>query len=378
MARFDPILDVVRDLCYRNEDFLQRKKGLYLNCAKDTWLDLNLTTVKMAKREVFQINKRLNSIDFPCDFLKLSAINIIDRHGCFIPVFKNDSLHGKMVDVGAVKDCACEFNCGYKLCNTVKGYEAVVSVKSDKLPNGDTISFNCVDRKSIDPNGFFYSETQYPLRVYTDGVWTNTVLHTERTKLCAVEIDTNGCICDTDDNVNKLCHACGIEVAGIPVGGDANSFHGDPRVDTWIYHCNSKLDWFSTQCGSHGFGRGRNHNFNHIYNVDESSNRFIFPPNFGHDRVMVRYYHDISLKNIQVPFLAKECFMTGLQYFANTNNDKKQQLANVYEMKYSKQKFALTQELNKRRIEEMRMMLTPPVKVPSYIDHRHDRNWSIW
>jgi len=289
-------------------------------------------------------------------------------------VFKNDSLHGKMIDVGAAKDCACEFKCGYKLCNTVKGYEAVVSVKSDKMPNGDPISFNCVDRKSIDPNGFFYSETQYPLRVYDNGVWTNTVLHTESIKLCSVEVDKNGCICDTEENVNRLCNACGIEVGGILVGGDANSFHNDPKVDTWIYHCNSKFDWFSTQCGSHGFGQHKRHNFNNVYNVDESGNRLIFPPNFGHDRVMVRSYHDISLKNIQVPFIAKECYMTGLQYFANTNNDKKQQLANVYEVKYSKQKFALLLELNKYRIEEMRMMLTPPVRVPSYIAHRYDRN----
>lgn len=378
MGRFIPNDEIIRDLCLRNEDFQQRKRGLYLNCSKDAFLDLNLTTVKMAKREIFHINKRLNAIDFPCDFLKLSSVNIIDRHGCFIPVFKNDSLHSKMVDVSAAKNCACEFNCGYKLCNTVKGYEAVVSVKTDKLPNGDPISFKCVDRKSIDPNGFFYSETQYPLRVYEDGVWTNTVLHTESKKLCSVEVDVNGCICDTDANVNKLCHACGIDVAGIPVGGDANSFHNDPKVDTWIYHCNSKFDWFSTQCGAHGFGQHRRHDFNHVYNVEEDNNRIIFPSHFGHDRVMVRYYHDISLKNIQVPFIAKECYMTGLQYFANTNNDKKQQLANVYEVKYSKQKFALLQELNKYRISEMRMILTPPVRVPSYIDHRHDRNWGIW
>jgi len=376
MARFDPLFDVIDSLCLRSGDILRRNKGLYLDCSTDVWVDLNLTTIKMANRQLFQINKRTNTIDLPSNNLGVFSVSVMDHRGVFWPMWLNDSLHRDLVEVSAMKDCACENKCGYSLCNLIKGYEAVVSTKSDILPDGTPVSFKCVDRKSINREGFLFSETQYPQRVYTDGVWTNTVLHTESTKICQVEVDERGCVCDTHENENLLCHAFGIKnTDGIPFGGDGNSFHHDPKVDTWRYYANSQLESFGVQCGSfHNCRDG----FRNIYNIEEGQKKLIFPPHFPFDKVMVRWYSDVELNNMQIPIIAKQTFMTGLQYFASENNDKKQGQANVYGQRYSRQKWGLLLELNKYTVDEMRMILTPPVYIPSYIDHHKHRERGLF
>lgn len=371
MPRFDPIMDVCDSLCLRSGDIARRNKGLYLDCASDVYLDLNLTTVKMTKREFFHINKRTHSVDLPCNNLGVFSASVMDHKGVFWPVWLNDSIHHDIIDVSAQKDCACENKCGYSLCNIIKGYESVVTTQSDFLPNGSPISFTCISRKAVDKNGFLYTETQYPERVYTNGVWTNTILQTEHKKLCKVEIDERGCICDTPDNERNIFDACGLKnTDGIPFGGNAESFNGNQNINTWRYFASSELTWFGIQCGSF-HGRG---GFQNIYNIEEGQNKLIFPPHFPFDKVLLRWYYDVDLKDMQIPIVAKQTFMNGLQCFANEHNEKKQGMANISCQKYSKQKFGLLLELNKFTMDEMRMILTPPVFIPSYKDHRTD--WS--
>src|SRR6266496_4377010 len=349
MPKFEPILEVIKSLCLRSGDNLQRNKGLYLNCAKDIYNDLNedslkiFDRVKIPVRSKFKVNKRTNSIELPCDALRLCSVNVIDGTGAFLPVWRNEQITDDIVDISTAK-----------------------------LPNGNDISFTCIDRKYINPQGFFYQDTQFPERIYTNGVWTNTILKTENTKLCKVDVDSNGCCCDTDANVDALCHACGIKTDGIPFGGNAQSFCGNPNVDTWRYFCSSKIDWFGVQCGSHLHGRI---DFRNIYNLNELGNRLVLPHDFPFDHVMVRYFADIQLKNLMIPYMAKECFMSGLQWFANSHRDDKQQLAMVYERKYAAQKWGLLGELNKYRIAELKMITTPPVKMPSYYQHHHKNDW---
>lgn len=368
MARFEHIDSIVDSLCLRSSDILRRNKGLYLDCANDVFLDLNLTTLKNTKRELFDINRRTNSIDLPSSNIGVFSVSVMDHRGVIWPMFLNDSLHKDISDVSAAKNCACENKCGYSLCNLIKGYEAIVSTKSDILPDGTPISFTCIDRKAVDKSGFLYTESQFPERVYTDGVWTNTILQTESKKLCKVEVDDKGCICDTHDNENKIFDACGIKDDGVPFGGNANSFHGDQKVDTWRYFASSQLQWFGVQCGAFH----KHDCFKNIYNIEEGQKKLIFPPHFPFDKVLVRWYYDVELSDMQIPILAKQTFMTGLQYFAYEYNEKKQGMANVFGQKYSRQKWGLLLELNKLTMDEMRMILTPPVYVPSYKDHRTD------
>lgn len=383
MPRFESAHDIVDSLCLRTGDLLMRNKGLYLDCCNDTWNDLNEDVLKLAERvkmplrKKFAINKRTNSIDLPCNFLRLSSVNVIDKNGVYWPVYRNDRVSDDIVDISAETNCACEFKCGNQLCNTIKGYEAVTSTVTAEMPDTTTQTFTLIQRKAIDKNGFLYEENQSVQRIYTAGVWTDTQVITENKKLCQCEVDTNGCVCDTEHNLNTICHHCGISQPDqIPVGGDANSFC-NPAVDEWIYYCNTKMDWFGIQCG--GF-RNFKIGCNNIYNISELGDRLIFPHNFGFDHVMVRFYSDIDLDDLQIPYMAKETFMTGLQYFSLTNNKKEQQMASIFGQKYSRQKRGLFKVLNKYRIAELKMIFTPPIHVPHYKTNHEHLNWSwgLW
>jgi len=371
-------MELVESLSLRSGDLQMRNKGLYLDCANEVWEDLNETTLRLAERikipirELYHINKRTNSIDLPYSFQRVSSVNI-DVCGTLIPVFRNDSVPLDYVEVSAKKNCACAFGCGYKLCNSIKGYEVINHTETDSLPNGDTISFDCIDKKVV-VGDILYTELQYPQRIYESGVWVNTVKHTENKKMCKLEVDKNGCVCDTEENLDAVCNACGIQNNDpnqCCIGGTA-SMPPNAECNTWQYYCTSKAEWFGIQCGKYPYFRA---GCNNVYNISELGNRLVFPHNFGWDKVVVRFYADIDLNDLQIPYMAKETFMTGLLYFASTNNINKQQEAAIYGEKYSRQKWGLFLELNKYRMAEQRMILTPPVYVPSYDNNIRFNNW---
>lgn len=363
MSRFIPIQDVIRLPLLGNFDHLLRSKGRYLTWAKMVWDDMNLSSMKVAERQFFQVNKRTNSIELPCDFTQLSSVNIV-HCGVFYPVYRNQSIvQNDYTEVAAAKDCACEYKCGYQLCNTIKGYEAIKTVMCDELPNGDPISFTCIERKAIDGNGFLYTSTQSPLRIYHSGVWVDTVLHTEETKLCKVQVDKNGCCCDTDENVDLVCNACVSGNDNIPFGGDANN-PPSLKDNKWIYYCDRKSDFFSVQCGN--YANGLRDECRNIYNISELGNRLIFPHDFGYDRVMIRYYVNPDLNNMQIPRIAVDTFIAGLKWFDVKWNDnpKMQALEPKYAQTYAKMKFGLLRELNKYRIAELAKIIAPKKYLP--------------
>lgn len=378
MARFTPIMELAEHLCLTSGDLLMRNKGIFLAVSKDVWNDLNETTLRLAERvkipirELYHINKRTNSIDLPYNANRISSVNI-DVCGTFIPVFRNDSIHDDLVDESSKKNCACAFECGYSLCNSIKGYEVVNHTETDSMPNGDPITFECVDKKVV-VGSILYAQLQYAQRIYESGVWVDTIKHTENKKMCEVQVDQNGCVCDTEQNIDVVCNACGIQNNDSNqccIGGTAST---PPNADcnTWQYYCTSKMDWFGIQCGKYPyFKKG----YNNIYNISELGNRLIFPHDFGWDKVVVRTYTDISLPELKIPYMAREVFMTGMLYFSSTNNINKQQEAALYGEKYSRQKWGLFLELNKYRMAEQRMILTPPVYVPSYDNNIRFNNW---
>jgi hypothetical protein len=383
MSRFFKPEEAVELRLLGNEDYQKRDKLRLLKWSKYVYQDLNLTTIKKAVRKRFAINKKTMSIDMPPGFLRLASVSVIDKCGIEYPVYRSYRIHDNddIVDVGASKDCECEFNCANKLCNTIKGYEAVVSTKTDYNPDGTEVSFECTDRKGVDDQGFFYEQTQYPKRIYEDGVWTETILYTETRKLCKVEVDENGCVCDTEENINSVCNACGFQDLNTNmccVGGNAETPPSD-TCNTWIYYCNNKLDWFMTQCGCNYYCPK---DCSNVYNISELGDRLLFPPNFGWDHVMVRYFVNSPLKEMNIPVIAIDTFIVGLMWWDCRFNDRKQNLAVKYSLDYGKLKFELLKELNKRRLAELGMILSPPAYIPSYITGRTNRYegslWTYW
>jgi hypothetical protein len=179
-----------------------------------------------------------------------------------------------------------------------------------------------------------------------------------------VLVDANGCVCDTEENINSVCDCCGISNVNTNlccIGGNAEE---PPKDDcgTWIYKCSSKMDWFSIQCGCYPSVYKE---FNNIYNVSELGDRLIFPPNFGWDHVIVRYYEDNSL-DIKIPIIALRVFVIGLMYWDCMFNDKKQALADKYGVMYSRMKQGLVVDMNRRKIADLAMIMHPPTYIPSY------------
>lgn len=375
MSRFFNAVELSRLLMLANDDYLQRSKGRLLSYSKYVWQDMNITTVKQVKRQYMHIDKRTNRIIMPDNFLQISSINIVDECGNIYPVYRYDNVrHDDIVDVSATKNCGCELSCGYQLCNTIKGYEAIVSTKEDKNPDGSTVSFTCVDRIGLGGGGFLYKETQYPKRIYTDGEWTSTILYTEQQTLCQLDVDERGCVCDTEKNVDSCCDSCGIKGVNTNqccIGGTANCPPME-KCDEWIYYCNSKMEWFWTQCGSHP--NFRKHCNNH-YNISELGDSLIFPHNFGWDKVLVRYFVDDTVDEIRIPAIAIDTFIMGLKWWDCRFNDKKQALAEVYGKSYTKLKFGLIREMNKYRIAELGQIFCPPAYVPSYV---YDQKYLYW
>lgn len=369
MALFIPNDEALDIAMLFDDDLQKRGKGRLRKASKYVFADMNLTTLKVPTRQYFKINKKTNTVDLPHNCLQLSSVNVV-WCGVEIPVFRTENVkYSDIPEVDFAKDCNCQYKCGYKLCSTIKGYTAVTSVKTDKMPDESDVSFTCVDRRGCDNDGFFYEQLEYPKRIYTDGVWTDTIKFSETNKLCKVEVDNNGCVCDTEANIDALCNACGIANLPnptIPFGGTADT-PPCPDQDTWKYFCNTKLDYFSVQCGCYpiGFYPG----CYNVYNISELGDRLIFPPNFGWDKVMVRYYIDIDTNNLQIPFIALDTYIVGLKWWDNrfSTNMERRKLALGFEADYTKLKWGLLLELNKYRLAELRMILTPPVHVPSFL-----------
>lgn len=364
MPKFIPIQEVVKLPMLANDDVLQREKGKLLSYAKYVYLDMQLDTLKLTKRQLFDINKRTNSITLPDSCLEFNSVSVIDDCGGIHPVYRNDNIHDDIVDVPADKDCACEYKCSYKLCSTIKGYEAVITTQTDTMPNGDPVSFTCVERKAVDANGFFYTQLQYPKRIYTDGTWTDTILFTENKTLCKVDVDDNGCVCDSEQNLDNLCGCLGLP-PNIPFGGTSSTPPAShPNASTWIYFCNSKQDWFSFQCGCSDLCCNP---FSNRYNISDDGRRLLFPRDFMFGKALVRWYEDISLLNMEVPFVAVETFVMGLKAFDEQFNDAKRKLGLGYGISYAKMKWGLSIQMNRHRMAETRMILTPPVFMPSFL-----------
>lgn len=366
MSTYLTVEEAIEIVLLGNNDILQRGKGRLLKFSKFIFDDLKLNVLKQPSRQFFQINKRTNSIDLPCEKTAISSINVV-RNGIIYPVWNNQALLDDIVDIAAAKDCSCEYKCGYKLCNTIKNYEATTESLEDFMPNGDPVTFTCVTRKTIDKSGNLTEQKQYPQRVYESGVWVDTILYTENIRMCSVEVDENGCVCDTESNIETICGSCCGNDSVIPFGGTAD-IPPCEGVDTWKYYCNSKLDWFGVQCGIESPCINP---FNLIYNITETGNRIIFPANFGFDKVLVRFYQTTPTGAIQIPLIALDAFAAGLKWWDVRFDDKRQNLEMKYAQNYTSMKWGLLSILNKRRMAEWRMILTPPVYMASYIRQRN-------
>ena len=91
MGTFVSAADAIELGLLGNDDYLQRDKGRLLKWAKYVYQDMNMTTLKVAKRQFVKIDKRTNSINIPKNEW-FSSVDVADRNGCLYPVYRNQNV----------------------------------------------------------------------------------------------------------------------------------------------------------------------------------------------------------------------------------------------------------------------------------------------
>ena len=342
MSAFVTIEEVVEDACHAMDDYLLRNKMKFLKLAKRVYNDdLKLGSVREPVRKYFNIDKRTNTIQMPCDFHRLSGVAWKDEYGVLHPLYRNDRLNDDIVDIKAKKDCACD--CGGQLCNLIKGYESTEEDITVDTPQGGTETFTCKTMKGYDGNGWYYEVVQYPIAVHENGVWTGNELKTEKRELCKLEYDQEtGCVSDCAANVEAVA-SCGCNVEFVRL--------------------TSSMDTFMVECGS-WFSRGGF--FNNVFNITESGDRLIFPSDIPIDKVLVRYYPVVDLRNIKVPLVARSAMITGILYEnMRFKTDRESVLmTREFSRRYTNESFALISELNRYTSAEKNVIMSPVAYIP--------------
>lgn len=354
MPKFLTIRQLADQATFLVNDYQQVNRMRFNKLAADfVFPDLNMDIVKEAKREYLYVNKRTNTIELPEDCIQVSSVSWVDEYGRIHPVYRNTRLHNDIVDLGAKKDCACA--CNGDLCNMIKGYESVVTYEDAKMPNGDTQEFRLVNTKWYDAEGNYYEQVQAPQREYESGEWTDTVVATTDNLLCKLEIDeATGCVRDCEENYRAVT-SCGCSFYGSECSSQPSATTADGYRLLQTNYAIESGRWFSIPCQG----------FNNIYNINDMGDKLIFPHDFGFDRVLLRYYSDVPMKDMKVPFTAAYAFICGIMFYNIAFDNRQQQLSLVLSMKYSRAKFALIQELNKYTQAEMLEIMSPYVYVPS-------------
>jgi len=233
----------------------------------------------------------------------------------------------------------------------IKGYESIITEVEAEMPDSSIQTFTCTSRKYYDTDGTYYEQTQAPQREYESGEWVDTVLATTDTELCKLELTDTGCVRECDENY-RLVNSCGCTLNGNDSATMPTVTYDGYRLST--AYAIERGRWFSLPCQG----------FNNIYNINDLGDKLIFPHDFGFDRILLRYYSDVPMKEMKVPFVAAYAFICGIMFYNIAFDNKQQQLAAILSMKYSRAKFALIQELNKFTQQESIEIMSPYVYVP--------------
>jgi hypothetical protein len=297
----------------------------YKGLVRDVFDDLNLDVIRYTKRRLIQINKSTNSILLPDNYFHFASLSVPNACGKYEPMFINTSIQEDLVDINSDKNCEC----GSKLCGLVQGYESIVAEVIEQMPNNTTKTFDTITRKRINTDGSLVIERTFPVRIYTDGVWTGVELKTEIEELCKLDCK-DGHVLDSTSNWAK-CEKCSI-------------------ASSWESECGGLI--CPSDCPN-------------TFNGTEQGNRIYFPTSLDVDHVLMRYYATEKPKDIRIPRVCKEAFLAGLKHFATEFDDKAPlwKITN-YRINYHNKKDETTRILNRYSVAQYYSVLTPKRTMP--------------
>lgn len=276
--------EAINSLLSRERDLGGVSKLHYKELAKDVFNQMNLSAIKQTRRYLFTLDPKKHTIDLPEEYFAFSTISVINHHGKIEPLVMNTDLTDDLVDLGLDKNCESDCGCTDVICNYSKHYETITETVEALMPDQTTQAFTKIIRKFINKDGSVYMEVTEPVAQYTNGTHTSTTLQTTKTFLCKLEVKPCGCIINTPEN----CDIWAQHGSSLAIRGD------DDLITEW-------------GCPSGYFPKST------TYNIINNGRQIKFPSNFPYRKVLVRCYVTSATKNLLIPYLAKEAFLSGIK-----------------------------------------------------------------
>jgi hypothetical protein len=288
----------VRDLCLREMDYVQANRMLYLTYLRDAYLRLNLKTNMFTERVAIPVDRSLNYVLTPSNYLELSSIAAPDHHGKLQPMIINPRINVNVSDLALAKRCGCDCGCSHDLCASVRNFELITGTANAKLPDGSTKAFTTTYRKIILKDGSYVEEKTVPVLNWQDNTHISTTLQKQTRLICTLELDVCGCVKPTDENKQHIEQDCGALSVAFECGCTVLE---KPKAS---------------------------------FNTDEQGDRIYLPSNFDYDYVVMRYWANTKTKDIRIPFMAKEPLMSGIKVLTSTYIPKEQNRAEFWKQIY--------------------------------------------
>lgn len=283
-GQFITVDEAINSLISREQGVGTDKKLHYKELAKDVFNMMNLSAIKQTRRILYTIDPRLHSITFPEEYFAFSTISAINDQGKLEPLIVNTDITDDIVDLGLDTQCESECNCTDVICNYSKHYETITEDVLAKMPDDTLAPFTKIIRKFINKDGSVYMEITEPVAQIVDGEHTATILQTEKKFLCKLLVKECGCIIDNEYNCDTWAKF-----------GSSLALKGKQDLVTeW----GMPSRYFPKKC---------------TYNISNDGKRLIFPSNFPYRKVLVRIYVTNLTKNLLIPYLAKEAYLSGLK-----------------------------------------------------------------
>lgn len=331
--------DLVRDLCIREEDYVQSKRMLYISVLRDAFIKLNLKTEMFTTRVALPVNHDLNYILTPKNYLELSSISAPNHDGKWQPMIISTKVDIDVADLSLAKRCGCSCGCAQSQCTAVRNFETIYGTMAMKMPDNTTQTFTTTYRKIILEDGSFVEETTVPTQTFINNVHTATGLKKQTKLLCNLDLEECGCIKDTVQNRQNIESACtAIDVptecgcAAQPEGCTVYS-----RDGLWGHSITADADIMKPR--------------DLQYNIDEEGDRIYLPTNFNHDYVVLRYWANTKTKDIRIPFLAKEAMISGIKVITTTFSKKEKGQAEFWKQEYKSNTDILMENLADIKLE---------------------------
>lgn len=270
--------DCARSLVLRSKDKLGFTVADYMTFAKDIYHELNMRGIKDAKRVVYPVNRHMNTVDLEGDNIMVASVYRPDDCGVMIPMWSNPNIPDTIIDLSSKKVC----DCGRDTCAQLKNYEPLEEVVQMEMPDNTSQSFRKTLYKYVKPDGSYIERLNEPIKRYDNsGTHISTVMEESERLICSLEVDDKGCVCDNDDNKQKIYSNCGFI--------DLRHECGCPTAPT---ECSERND----------------------FKLSPNGNRIILPPDHSYSHIVVRHYYDLKTKDILIPQVSKKVFMEKLYY----------------------------------------------------------------